>query len=256
MISPEGEKVPLGMNLKARGSAEVWLPALESDMVKSLRRYMKRGVNDYERMARREWVLEKFAQIVCTVGQIAWTRGCEQAITDKNAKVAISRWYEAQIAQLSELTAMVRGNLSSQDRKKIVALITQDVHGRDVVGALRDGEVASLNNFTWQQQLRFYWDTDEDDCVVRQSNAKFLFGYEYMGVTSRLVITPLTDRCWLTIVGSIKLHLGASPQGPAGTGKTESTKDLAKALGVFCIVFSQLHAPRSHRIGTAEFACC
>ena len=104
MLSPEGERVPLGMNLKARGSAEVWLPALEGDMVKSLRRYMKRGVTDYERMARRDWVLDKFAQVVCTVGQIAWTRGCEQAISDKNSRVAVARWYDAQIAQLSELT--------------------------------------------------------------------------------------------------------------------------------------------------------
>ena len=92
----------------------------------------------------------------------------------------------------------------------------------------------------WQAQLRYYWNKDEEteDVRVKQSNCTILYGYEYIGPTTRLVITPLTDRCWMTITGAYDLKLGASPSGPAGTGKTESSKDLAKALGVFCVVFN------------------
>lgn len=110
------------------------------------------------------------------------------------------------------------------------------MHNRDIVDNLNKAQCDSLNDFLWQQQLRYY--PRDDRTIHRQVTSELEYGYEYLGATSRLVITPLTDRCWITITSAVANKLGANPAGPAGTGKTESTKDLAKALGRLCIVFN------------------
>ncbi|XP_005063047.1 PREDICTED: dynein heavy chain 10, axonemal-like, partial [Ficedula albicollis] len=96
--------------------------------------------------------------------------------------------------------------------------------------------ILQAQEFEWESQLRFYWEREPDELTVRQCTGAFSYGYEYMGLNGRLVITPLTDRIYLTLTQALSMFLGGAPAGPAGTGKTETTKDLAKALGLLCVV--------------------
>ncbi len=244
MHSSEGEYVRLGTNIKLRPLVEIWLGDFEKEMVRTVRGMLRRSLlPEAVSLPRKNWILDRPAQAVMTCTQILWAKDAEHAIrqvkTD-NGK-ALQQWYERQLRQLTELTGVVRSPLPKLERSKIVTLITTDVHARDVTKMLVDRKVSNLHDFNWQQQLRFYWTRSaggEDDCFIAQSNAEFQYGGEYMGVTTRLVITPLTDRCWLTITGALHIRFGASPAGPAGTGKTESVKDLAKALGTLCVVMN------------------
>jgi dynein heavy chain len=71
--------------------------------------------------------------------------------------------------------------------------------------------------------------------IIKQVNntnikltAQMKYGYEYMGASSRLVITPLTDRCWMGITTALSMYLGVGTCGPSAVGKTETTKVVHK----------------------------
>ena len=55
-------------------------------------------------------------------------------------------------------------------------------------------QVTGVSDFEWVKNLRYYWDTEIDNCCVRMSNSYYIYGYEYLGASARLVITPLTVR--------------------------------------------------------------
>lgn len=126
---------------------------------------------------------------------------------------------------MSLLITLLLGELTKGDRQKIMTICTIDVHSRDVVGKLIQSKLESASAFQWQSQLRHRWDDEENDCFADICDAQFRYCYEYLGNTPRLVITPLTDRCYITLTQSLHLVMGGGPAGPAGTGKTETTKE-------------------------------
>lgn len=249
MISSEGERVAMPKNIRARGSVEQWLVYVENGMIDTVKKHLKLGLADWLGADNREWVLKHPGQVVLTVTQIMFNKNIVQCFDLPNVVNSLIDVKDKLVDSLNDLARMVSGNILSHQRESIMALLTINVHNRDILLDMIDQQIQKVDDFMWTKQLRYEWDEQSNNCFVMQSNARFQYGYEYLGCSPRLVITPLTDRCYLTLTGALHLHLGGSPAGPAGTGKTETVKDLAKGVGKQCVVFNCSEGLEYHTLG-------
>ncbi|OAE19678.1 hypothetical protein AXG93_1847s1410 [Marchantia polymorpha subsp. ruderalis] len=260
MKSSEAETFAFRMKVSTEMAVEIWMKSVESEMRNTLFDIMKEGVYNYAKSRRVDWIYENLGMVTLKLesttppsflqqaltglqqagSTIWWTWEVEDAfrcvrLGDKNAMKTFSLKLTR---QLTELVGMVRSDLSSLQRKKVNALIIIEVHARDIIDTFVRDSILDHREFAWESQLRFYWDRKEDDTLIRQCTGEFKYGYEYMGLNGRLVITALTDRCYMTLTTALTYRLGGAPAGPAGTGKTETTKDLAKSMALLCVVFN------------------
>jgi dynein heavy chain 2 len=121
---------------------------------------------------------------------------------------------------------------------KLKALILDLIHNIDVLGQLIEKGVRGLQDWYWQKQLRYHMADKSSRCFVQMCDAVNDYTYEYQGNDAKLVHTPLTDKCYLTLTQGLHLGYGGNPYGPAGTGKTESVKALGQALARQVLVFN------------------
>ena len=244
MIAKDGERMMLYEEFSLEGEVEIYLNSLTVAMKFTLKDKMREGYNaagSWEvDKPRHLWLFDFPAQIVVTCTQMYWTEESEIALEDVagGQEDGVKRYLQTCESRLQELINLVLGKLEPADRIKIITIITLDVHARDVIQKLIAEKVEGVEAFLWQQQLRFFWAVATSNVDIRICDFKTLYFYEWIGNTGRLVITPLTDRCYVTLSMGLRLFLGGAPAGPAGTGKTETTKDLARALALPCYVFN------------------
>ncbi|RLV89556.1 hypothetical protein DV515_00014816, partial [Chloebia gouldiae] len=234
MYSREEEYVQFSAPCDCSGQVEVWLGRLLDTMRATVRDGMSTAVAAYEDKPRDQWLFDHPAQVALCCTQIWWTAEVGMAFSrmKEGYEKAMREYHKKQVAQLNTLVTMLLGQLSRGDRQKVMTICTIDVHARDVVAKMIAQKVDSGQAFVWLAQLRHRWSDEERHCWAHICDAQFLYCYEYLGNTPRLVITPLTDRCYITLTQSLHLTMSGAPAGPAGTGKTETTKDLGRALGV------------------------
>lgn len=247
--SKEGEVVTLHRRIKCGPSNRIheWLSQLEMQSKESLRLYLLDAcqseasnyfTKEVDQSTIIEWIIAYPAQILLLSIQCNWTLSVESSLA-KNGLDSLLQFIEKNIRLFANLVVT---SLTIIMRKKCESLITELVHQRDVVRSLLEDNTQHMDNFLWLSQMRFYLDLDTSvsysSCLqIKIADTSFYYGFEYLGIQDRLVQTPLTDRCYMTLAQALHHRLGGSPFGPAGTGKTETVKAMAAQIGRFCLVF-------------------
>ena len=249
--SKEGEEVRLKKEVSLAKTPKIneWLAAIEYNMKLTLAELLAESVEQFQGIYNNaasveESVFNEFlsnypAQIVVLASQVAWTNAVQESL--ENGGSTLRDLYNSQVRLLELLALTVLGELDAITRKKCEHMITEFVHQRDVISKLIEMNASTPTHYFWLLQMRYVYRNEGDflqRLYVHMANAKLNYGFEYLGVPDRLVRTPLTDRCFLTLTQALCQRLGGSPYGPAGTGKTESVKALGLQLGRFTLVFN------------------
>ena len=269
-VSEKGEKVKflqeINPNEEIKNKEEVyyrtvllekWLTDVEFSMKLTLKNLFKDCYfdlvkpKDNKSPLRIDWAARHIEQAVLCISQLDWTERVNNAIVNmKSNKNSLKELYQHDNNQLLGLIQGIRNseNFNAVFKKTLVSLIIQDVHANDVIDYLIKNDVNTITAFEWISQLRYFFvnnkgkqisDLKEIDTVhVRMLNTERAYDFEYLGNQKRLVITPLTDRCYRTMMEALSNNLGGAPEGPAGTGKTETIKDLSKNLGKKCFTYN------------------
>lgn len=239
MVSEEGEEYDFKKKVMPNDAVEKWMNKVDDAMIDTLHWKIKEGVYNYAKSERVQWVIDNLGMITVVGTQIWWTFAVEDVfrrIREGGDKHAMKKECAKQTKDLNDLIDLVRKTTEPKLFMKINSLLILDAHARDIIDRFVRDSILDIKEFEWESQLRFYWDKAKDTIEISQCSGTFNYGYEYQGLKDRLVITPLTDRCIMTLTTALKFQLGGAPMGPAGTGKTETVKDLAKSMGFCCMV--------------------
>jgi len=169
-------------------------------------------------------------QVLCIAQYVAFTRECEAALP--GGKPALEKLKVSLFQRLGELTSYPTNvPLSTLKVKALVLLI----HNMDVVDQLLKAGTTWPKDWQWCKQLCYYLNQNGAVTMLMVSAE---LDYTYQGNAPKLVHTPLTDKCYLTLTQAMFMGYGGNPYGPAGRGKTESVKALGNAFGQQVLVFN------------------
>nr|KAG5694043.1 hypothetical protein BaRGS_025622 [Batillaria attramentaria] len=117
--------------------------------------------------------------------------------------------------------------------QKLTSLIAYLSHLRDLLQRLIEMSPRQSPgmSFDWRSQLLYSFSEENRSVTVTCMKTEFEYGFEYLGSSTREVITPQTERMFVTMTQAVRAHTGVLCVGPKECGKFSHVRDLSMCLG-------------------------
>ncbi|XP_067674368.1 uncharacterized protein [Haliotis asinina] len=247
--SADGETLTLTDKVTLSDGVEVWLGKLRDSVGKTLHEMNASVIQDCNNSVVLDEFASKYPSQVCRMGMLYhWTRECEQGIAevkyDRKALQGTLRKYVATTGKLSSV--LVRGAWRTIDdpmlpvhKGRLESMIAQSLFLRDILENMCSRKLRETTDFEWRRSIRCYMQPVDEklEPLIWILDNSYQYGNEFHGTNVGVALTPVTERCFLTMSQALNQSQGTCITGPVGVGKTETVKGLANILGTFLGLF-------------------
>eukprot|EP00755_Sulcionema_specki_P025928 Sspe_Gene.15868::Locus_5543_Transcript_1_1_Confidence_1.000_Length_14069::g.15868::m.15868/K10408/DNAH; dynein heavy chain, axonemal len=252
--SLEDETLQLSEPVLCNGNVEEWLERLRQHIHATVRDEIKAAAKELSsffpaaagstRPSLSSFVKDRVGQVAIVCLHLFWTMDVAWTLTNpprSEHRKAVAECTKRQKEALAALVENTRNIIPLQKRDRLVneALVTLMVYLSEAWSSLQTVPLKARDtlNGTWEwlKLVRMSWRAEQETVVLRLGDAELPYGNEYYGVKPRLVLTPPTERCLMSMVQALAFHYSPVLIGQSAAGKTETVRDLARSCGKYLV---------------------
>lgn len=156
------------------------------------------------------WVFFRFLLQVHATFLIDFTKEIDSTLLSSNTKNSFDSAANKLENHIEKTISLLRNDVSSGNRLNLRTLLILLIQAQNILNRLIEKKANSPDDFDWMGQMRYYF--DEHKIEIKMLLSKLLYGFEYIGNKSRMIITPLTDRCYRAVFVALNQHFGLALQ--------------------------------------------
>jgi dynein heavy chain len=236
--SGTGSTIPLIKPIstaKARGQVDKWLCELEVQMRLGLKKEICTMLGAYDMSAVGQLCSGHPSQALLSANYATWTSLIHAQLEGED-RDGLARLRSENDGFMGTLSARYLEEADARTSRIYANLLLCQGYTDSILAELIEEDIRGTEDFSWQSRLKYYCVNDELE--IRMMNSKIPYGYEYICSYTKLVMTPQTERCFHILLMALDLNQGGMVSGETATGKTETIKDLSRAVAKQCVSFN------------------